>query len=133
MVTAGAGAECDRLRSILLPDRQQPLRDVIERIVPGDPFPPAGAARAEASQRIFQAVGMINQIERHRSDRAEPAMIERRLRIAFNLNQLIILDVKQHATAAMAAATDAFQHPGLLLLSLATHYNHQNARRSARS
>ena len=49
----------DRFGPVLRRDRFQPLRDGVQRFVPGDAFEAAFALRADAPLRIEQAVGMV--------------------------------------------------------------------------
>ena len=109
VMAAGAGAERDRLRAELVADGEQLFGDLVERLVPGDALPRARAARPLAPHRIFQPVRMIDEIERDGADRAQPAVIERRVAVALDLDQAAVAHVQQHAAAAMAAAAHAFE------------------------
>ena len=52
---------------------------------------------------------MVDQIERNGPDRAQSAMIERGLAIAFDFDETIAFDVQQHPATAVTAAADAFK------------------------
>src|SRR5450759_3768289 len=112
MMAAGAGAERDGLRPVFVPNGEHTLGNLVERIVPGDALPFAGLAFAFAPQRIFEPIRVIYKIGRHRPDRTQAAMIERRLAIALDLHQYTVLDMQQDAAAAMATAADALEHRG---------------------
>ncbi len=62
----GSLAERHRFGAVLLADRQQFSRDVVEGFVPADPLPPRiGVGLGPgALERIVQAVRMINQLRR---------------------------------------------------------------------
>ena len=53
---------------------------------------------------------MIDQIDGHRADGTEPPVIERRGRIALDLDELAVAHVQQRAAAAVATAADALEH-----------------------
>ena len=63
---------------------------------------------------MFQSVGVIDEIDRDRPDRAEPAVAERGVAVAFDFHEAAIPYVQKHAAAAMATAADAFQDSGCL-------------------
>jgi hypothetical protein len=50
---AGPGAERDRLGAVVALDREEPLRDLVERLVPADPLPLPAAARSGPSQGVL--------------------------------------------------------------------------------
>ena len=110
MVAAGTGAERDRFRSEFRADGEQLFGDLVERLVPADAFPRARSAWALPPHRECQAVRMIDQIERDGSDRAQPAVIERRVPVALDLDQAAVAHMQQDAAAAMAAAAHALEH-----------------------
>ena len=110
MMAAGAGPERDGLGSVLFANCQQALGDLVERVVPGDALPLAGLTFALAPQRIFQPVRVVDEVGRHRPDRAQTAMIERRCAIALDLQQHAIPHMQQYAATAVATAADAFEH-----------------------
>jgi hypothetical protein len=58
---------------------------------------------------------MINEIRCHRTDRAQAAVIERRVSIAFNFQQDAIPHMQQNAATPMATAADAFKNSATLL------------------
>ena len=112
-------------------DRQHALGDLIERVVPGNALPFARAARPEAAQRVHEAVGMIDQIDGHRADGTETSMIERRGRIALDLDELAVAHVQQGAAAAVATAADAFENAAMTAREfspLARHPTHIHGR-----
>ena len=112
VMTAGAGTERDGLGSILCTDREQTLRDFVERIVPGDAFPLAGLALALAPHRIFQPVRMVDKVGRHRPYWTQATMIERRLAIALDLQQHPIPHVQQYTASTVATAANALEDCG---------------------
>ena len=54
-----AGGTDDRLRPVFAPHLRQPVRHLVERLVPGDARPFALAARARAAHGVEQAVGPV--------------------------------------------------------------------------
>ena len=110
VMAARARAHRDRLGSALRADLEHLLGDLVERLVPRDALPLAGAARPDAALRILQAVGVIDELRGRRADRAEIAVIQRTLGIALDLRELAVFDVHQRAAAAVAAAADALQN-----------------------
>src|ERR1017187_10509954 len=112
MVAAGAGSQRNGLRSITLANGEHAVRDLIERIVPGNALPPAGLTFALAPQRIFQPVRMVDKVGGHRPDRAQAAMIDRRGAVALHLPQHTVPDMQQDAATAVATAANALEHRG---------------------
>src|SRR3954468_23360627 len=102
-----ARAHCDRLGTALGTDLQDLLADLVERLVPRDALPLAGAARTNAPLRIFQAIRVIHELGRRGPDRAEVAVVQRPFRIALDLRELAVLHVHQRAATPVAAPTDA--------------------------
>jgi hypothetical protein len=51
---------------------------------------------------------MVDQVERDGPDRAQPAMVERRLAIAFDFDKTVAFDVQQYPATAVTATADAF-------------------------
>src|SRR5450756_1214636 len=98
MMAAGAGAERDGLRPVFVPNGEHMLGNLVERLVPGDALPFAGLALALASQRIFQPILVVYKIGRHRPDRTQAAMIERRLAIALDLQPVSYTHLRAHET-----------------------------------
>src|SRR5665811_700966 len=112
MMAAGAGAERDGLRPVFVPNGEHTLGNLVERLVPGDALPFAGLALGLAPQRIFEPIRVVYKIGRHRPDRTQAAMIERRLAIALDLQQHAIPHVQQYPAPAVATAADALQDGG---------------------
>ena len=110
VMAPGAGTERDRLGPELVADRQHALGNLIQRFVPGDALPFARSAGAETPHRILQAVGMVHQIDGHGADRAQAAVVQRRGRIALDLDQLTVANMQERAATAMATAADALEH-----------------------
>jgi len=52
---------------------------------------------------------VVDQVKRDGPDRAQSAMIEWGLTIAFDFDETIALNVQQHPATAVAAAADAFK------------------------
>ena len=109
-MAARARAHRDRLGPALRTDLQNLFRDLVERLVPRDALPLAGAARPDTALRVFQAVGMVNELRGRRADRTEVAVIQRAFGIAFDFGELAVFDVHQRAAAAVAAAANALQY-----------------------
>lgn len=109
VMAAGTGAHGNGLRSEFFSDREQSFRNLIKRPVPGNSFPFSGAPRADPPHWVFQSVRMIDEIERDGSDRAQPAVIERRFAVTFDLDQAIIANVQQYPAATVTATADALE------------------------
>src|SRR6185503_17284399 len=109
VMAARARAHRDRLGPRLRADLEDLLRDLVERLVPRDALPLAGALRPDAPLRILQAVGVIDELRRRRADRTEVSVIQRAFGIALDLRQLAVLDMHERAATAVAAAADALQ------------------------
>src|SRR6516165_7768940 len=109
MMAPGASAERNRLGAEFFADCEQPLRNLVERLIPGNSLPLSRAACAGTAQRVRQTIGMIDQVERDGSDRAQSAMIERGLAIAFDFDKTVAFDVQQYPATAVTAAADAFK------------------------
>jgi hypothetical protein len=109
VMAPGSGAERNRLGTVALANGQEPRADLVERLVPGDAAPLPGAALAETAHGVFQAVGVIDEIERRRADGTEAAVVERRLAVPCHLHEHAVLDVEKHAAAAMAGPADALE------------------------
>src|SRR5262245_56785631 len=99
-MAARARAHHDRLGPRLGADLEDLLGDLVERLVPRDALPFAGALRPDAAHRVLQAVGVIDELRRRRTDRAEIAVILRAFGVAFDLRELAVLDVHQRAATA---------------------------------
>ena len=52
---------------------------------------------------------MVDEVCRHRSDRAEPAVIEWRLAISLNFQENAVPHVQQHSASAVATAANALE------------------------
>ncbi len=91
VMAARAGAHRDRLGTALGADLQDLLADLVERLVPRDALPLAGAARTDAPLRVFQAIGVIDELRGRGADRAEVAVIQRTFGIALDLRELAVL------------------------------------------
>jgi hypothetical protein len=76
----------DRARAVLGDDRVQPRGDVVERLVPGDAAPAAGAARAVAPQRIKQALRREGHVRRGLAFRTEVAAAQWVPAVAFHVH-----------------------------------------------
>src|SRR3974390_218678 len=110
MVTAGAGADRDALGTVFGNNRLQLAGEDVIGLVPGDALPLVLAARADALERIFQSVGMCDDVGAGRAFGAEPALVERRRGIALDLADLPAADVNEDATTAVAAPACALVH-----------------------
>ena len=110
VMAARARAHRDRLGPALRADLENLFRDLVERLVPRDALPLAGAARPDTALRIFQAVGVIDELRGRRADRTEVAVIQRTFGIALDLDELAVFDVHQRAAAAVATAAHALQN-----------------------
>ena len=110
VMAARARAHRDRLGSALRADLENFFGDLVERLVPRDALPLARAAWPDTALRIFQAVGVIDELRGRRADRTEVAVIQRALGIALDLRELAVFDVHQRAAAAVATAANALQN-----------------------
>ena len=63
----------------------------------------------------FQSIRVVYKVGRHRPDRTQAAMIERRAAIAFDFQQHAIPHMQQYAATAVATAADALENGGGLL------------------
>ncbi len=90
------------LRTVFLLQFRQPGGEPVERLVPADVPEPPLAALAHAQLRPLQAVGVIEGELAGVAARAEPALCQRVLRIAFDPRDLAILHLGQHAAAPEA-------------------------------
>ena len=89
----------DRFRAVLRLDLLHPVGDVDESFVPGHRRPLLLATLAAADQRLLQPIRVVVRADGAGSARAEPAAALRVLRVAFELPQLAVADVRDSAAA----------------------------------
>jgi hypothetical protein len=100
-MAASAGAKCDRLGAKFSANSVEPIGDLVQRLIPTDAFPLTRTARTDPASRILQAVRMIYEVNRDCADRAQAAVVERRLRIALDFDKLSIAYMQKGAAAAV--------------------------------
>ena len=102
---ASAVTENDGFRPVLLFVPEDPLRNGVQGLVPGDPFPFAARLGADPSYRIGQSVRMIGQLGRSEAFAAESAVVDGTIRVAGDLGHLSVFDINDDAAPAVAHAT----------------------------
>ena len=104
-VAARALNEDDGLGTVLLLELGPLLLDGVVSLVPADFLPLALAALADALQGLCDAVRVVDILRARQQTRAGAAVVPRMVRVALDLDDLAVLDVKLHAAAAMAAGS----------------------------
>ena len=107
----------DLFLSTLLDGFADTPRDVVDRLLPADPFPLARAAISDPSERVQDAIGIGDLIQRRRSLGAVAAARAGVLGIAFELGDFErgLVDVGQQAARRFAVETGGgHQHEPLL-------------------
>ncbi len=91
--------------------------DVVEHFVPTDPLPLAFAALADALQRITNAFGIANLVERRRPLGAVAAAAAGMLGIALEAANLVrvFFDHRNQAAGRFAIETNGWNDPAVLL------------------
>ncbi|MCZ7562969.1 MAG: hypothetical protein M5U08_03450 [Burkholderiales bacterium] len=115
VMAAGAGAERDRLGPEPVADVGEPLGDLVERRIPADPFPSTGPARAETALRVLEPVGVVDEVDRDRADRAQPPVVERRLAVALDLDEAPVAHMHERPASAVAGTADTLEDLGFAL------------------
>src|SRR4029079_6038439 len=110
VVAARARAHRDRFGTALGADLEHLLADLVERLVPGDALPLAGTARADSALRVFQAIGVIDELRSRGANLREVAVIQRAFGVALDLRELAVVHVHQRSAATVAAPADALQN-----------------------
>ena len=120
-VAAGAVDDDDGLGAILGLRLECLLGDLVVSLIPGDALPLVLATLAGATQRVLQAVGMVDGVGHGQAAHAQLAVGNRIQRVALNLHQSVVLGVEQHATAFVATRrrpVGGTRHGELALLPL---------------
>jgi len=94
-------------RAVLLDDAVEAGRDVIQRVIPRDSFPFAGATLADPALRVDHPLGRIGYIQGGFALDAEETFAQRVFFVANESSDLAILDVNDHAAAYEAEPTSS--------------------------
>ena len=99
--------EAERLGAVLVPQRSQALRHLVERLIPGDLLPFALAALARALERLLQAVGVVLEVFPTilLQAGAHVALVVRVVGIALDLHDAPVLLRAEHAAVQVAQET----------------------------
>ena len=93
----------------------EPAGELIERLVPGYPFPFTFSARADPTQGIEHAIGVVDLIDARLGLGAERALGPDRVELPADLNELAVLHIADDRAAAHALPAGAGD--GRLLLA----------------
>ena len=104
VLTGPADVVDDLVLAVLDDRRPDPSRDVVERVVPADPLPVAAAALPGATQRIQDALGVVDLVDRGRPLGAVATARSRVGRVALELldRHVRLVDVGQQPAGRLA-------------------------------
>jgi hypothetical protein len=98
----GAVGKRECFWAVLIPERPQPLGHLIERLIPGEALPLICAAFPNTLQRIIEASGVIEVIDKQSATGTKPPAGDRMVWVSFDLNRAVVFDAQAHTTARVA-------------------------------
>ena len=105
-VAAAARGAHEALRALLLVVLPHHVRDLVDGLFPGDALPFVGAALADALHGVLDAVGVVQRLDAGETLRAGCALVHGVVRVAFELDDLAVAHVRDHAAVVEAGAAD---------------------------
>ena len=101
----GSPGSRHRLGPVLLADLEEPVADLAQRLVPGDLFPFPLAPLSHPLQRVVDAGGMVQVLQRDVAPAAQPPLVGGELRVPLDLQHPAVLDVSQDPAVLVAEVT----------------------------